>query len=192
MICHTALGLLAVLATAASAASLPPKAALQPWEMANLATYRPSGRPGSDTTATLSFRFTDTNTDASVRCKSNWTYSDASGNTWDATKDSCTVTALDPTAPPAADRRRAFKESRWNFKVVRPARGDSPDVGNDPSLYSNFDIVLDQFVDGKHYTGKGHFEVGINMKMQCAGSGFCNAGLAPDVTVGIKPSQMKQ
>ena len=142
------------------------------WEITQLYTHTPSGRPG------------------------NSPYSYVNTTIQDATASSisnCYLQYIDRDAPWGVEQPCTTEggNSTWAFTLNYPTSGNADASTNfnlefkvwslENTLLSNFmarEAYLAQLIaDGKTYTGGDHFEVWQNMAGQCGGSGVCSWSL---------------
>ncbi|KAK1773357.1 hypothetical protein QBC45DRAFT_427894 [Copromyces sp. CBS 386.78] len=155
--------------------------ALAPWEIAQVDTYSPSGRPGSSTVSYIKTTITDPNsaTNTTANCNIEW-----DGLTKDETPYD---TALECTP---------VEDGSWEFEVLRV----DPDEER-PSI-SNFILRFTRLTnDGNLYIGSVTLNSGIddNLFFVCDARGFCYASLRAESTpvrltpkeIGFRSSELK-
>ncbi|KAI0434777.1 hypothetical protein F5Y09DRAFT_295605 [Xylaria sp. FL1042] len=140
-----------------------------PWQVTNLQTWSPSGRPGSNPDWYIHVNITSPDIPSSeVYCQIVWLYPNAPYNQ-----------ILDCEVVDTSD------STTWAWTVELLEATDE-----DPYPTTNFDLrwraaqtprdPTDE--DFGIWTGVGQFEIGKNMQGQCAASGFCSWALKPDST----------
>jgi hypothetical protein len=155
---------------------------LQPWQITDLYTWSPSGRPGSSMWAYMGFTITDPNTidagpiaappfDASyppstANCSAEWQWypsESPAGKVW-----RCTNTQYGP----------------WTFELGEGAttEGFNLTVHRKEGMVNSLDTFTRTFV------AKKEFAVGKNMRGTCGGSGVCSWGQSEPI-VDIQPKQ---
>ncbi|KAF1966520.1 hypothetical protein BU23DRAFT_560101 [Bimuria novae-zelandiae CBS 107.79] len=147
---------------------------LQPWQIMQLLTHTPSGRPGNNLHSTLNITIHDPNVIPAAQ-------SPTDQAVFPATTATCSLQYLTSADVPWGvqqpctmdDNTKAY--STWVFTINKPAEGT-------PDASTNFDLSF-KLVDNvyevaqnvtKTFVGGDHFEVGVNMGGQCGGSGVCN------------------
>lgn len=177
------LGLLSLTSTTIVAAQT-----LAPWEILQVDTYSPSGRPGSSTTSYIKTTITDPNsstTNTTATCTIEW--------------DSLTK---DETPYNFATECTPVHDGTWEFEVLRPnpsSDSESPAVS---ISISNFILRFTRFTnDGNLYIGSVSLDSGPDrdLSFMCAASGFCHANLRPESTplkltpeeIGFKADELK-
>ncbi|KAI0966649.1 hypothetical protein F4678DRAFT_466249 [Xylaria arbuscula] len=144
---------------------------LSPWQVTNLQTWQPSGRPGSSPDYYVHVNVTNPDVaDGEVYCQIVWQYPNVPYN---QILD-CEVDDTDDSTAWA-----------WTIELLQ-----STDAN--PSPTTNFDLrwraaqpVSNSTVDEEGvqiWTGTGQFEVAENMQGLCAASGFCTWALRPEST----------
>jgi len=155
----------------AIAATIGPNDTPVPWEISSLATFSPSGRPGSSPYSILNITITDPNTTAAGPAHRGTAV-------FPPTTAVCNATFVGE-APPWGRALNCSETSygHWSFEMLEPAEN--------PSATTNFDVrfthvsnvtVIGQ-VFTKVYVAREHFEVGKNMGGICGASGVCSFGL---------------
>jgi hypothetical protein len=158
-------------------------ATLQPWEITNLYTHSPSGRPGSPIYSYLGFTVTDANEidagpiasppgeigqypNSSADCTaefSSYTSTALAGRNW-----TCGITAYGPytfSVGPGGNTEE------FNLTIYRTE-----------GMNSGYETYTRSFV------AEVYFAVGLNMAGTCGGSGVCNWG-QKDPVVYVTPIQ---
>ena len=162
--------LLPIAAAVVAASALPTATAqcLQSWQLTELGTFSPSGRPGNSPYSTLNATIQDPNTipvaqtptgqaafpPSSASCSAQWITSPPWGE------------------PIACSSNSEF--SSWSFTINQGTSGTT-------NFTLEFKLIDDVIVLGTRYTktfaGGDHFEVGTNLGGSCGGSGVCSWGL---------------
>ncbi|KAI0100802.1 hypothetical protein GGR51DRAFT_531740 [Nemania sp. FL0031] len=168
---------LSALATALPLFASAAVAQLAPWQVSNIQTWSPSGRPGSSPYYYIHVNITNPDptqtatdpgiTQGQVYCDISWLYPDAPYNNISA----CEI--VNTTAP-----------SAWAWTV------ELLEADTDPSSTTNFELRWRAAANPEAstdssteiWTGVGKFQVGDNLQGTCAGSGFCSWYLKPTNT----------
>ncbi|KAF9728773.1 hypothetical protein PMIN06_006152 [Paraphaeosphaeria minitans] len=170
--------LIAATAVSAAPAMKVARGDLQPWQITQLYTHTPSGRPGNDPHSTLNITIADPNTIPAGP-------SPTGQAVFPPTSANCSLQYLTNDDVPwgveqpctTDDNTKAY--STWSFTINKPADGGSAYASE------KFDLVF-QLVDHvrlpgqevtKTFAGGDHFGIGDNMSGQCGGSGVCNWSL---------------
>ncbi|KAK3504165.1 hypothetical protein B0T13DRAFT_412503 [Neurospora crassa] len=163
------LGILLFLTSSTFVAAL----ALTPWEIVQVNTYSPSGRPGSSTISYIKTTIADPNTttNTTANCNIEW-----DGLTKGETPYN---TALECTP---------VQDGLWEFEVLRA------DSDSERSSISNFILRFTRMTnDGNLYVGSITLNSGVdqNLFFMCAASGFCYANLRPEsAPVRVTPKEI--
>lgn len=146
---------------------------LSPWEITQVDTYSPSGRPESSTVSYIKTTINDPNSpsNTTATCAIEW-----DGLTKDETPYN---TALECTP---------VEDGSWEFEVLRAdPDAETPSISNFILRFTRFDNA------GNLYVGSVTLNSGIdeNLFFMCAASGFCYAGLRAESTpVHVTPREI--
>jgi hypothetical protein len=172
----------------ASSATSTTSTTLLPWQITNLGTFSPSGRPGSSAWATLAFTVTDPNTllagpiaappfsasfpPSSANCSAEWQWdpSPASGSASSpaGTVWRCTSAAYGP----------------WTFALGAGASTEAFNL----TVHRREGMVDSGTTFTRAFVGRKEFSVGANMDGECGGSGVCSWGQR-EAVVEVVPTQ---
>ncbi|KAL0469305.1 hypothetical protein QR685DRAFT_554158 [Neurospora intermedia] len=139
-------------------------ALMTPWEIVQVNTYSPSGRPGSSTISYIKTTITGPNsaTNTTANCNIEWD-SITKGQTPYDTAPECTP----------------VEDGLWEFEVLRA------DPDSQRSSISNFSLCFTRMTnDGNLYVGSVtlNSRVDRDLFFMCAASGFCYANLRSEST----------
>ncbi|KAK3402365.1 hypothetical protein B0T20DRAFT_404181 [Sordaria brevicollis] len=163
---------------------------LAPWEILQVESYSPSGRPDSSTISYIKTTITDPNSasNSTATCAIEWD---------SLTKGESPYFSARECTP--------VEDGTWEFEVLQanPLSSSSSSSSDEqqPSI-SNFILRLTRFTnDGQLYIGSVSLASGPEeeMSFMCAASGFCHAQLRPESTplrftpkeIGFKSSDLK-
>jgi hypothetical protein len=173
---------LTTLLTQTTADAIGPSGPYAPWEITKLYTFSPSGRPGSSPYSTINLTISDPNTiyagsapmtailfpPNSANCSTQFT---TESQPWDKVIN-CT--------------EQSWARGFWSFEMLKPTNGTFYEYA---SATEHFDVrfVHTDWIDTKYnlrqvFVGRASFEVGVNMRGQCGGSGVCSWGLKTEAT----------
>jgi hypothetical protein len=179
------LAVLAGLASVATAAPSAQKKTLSPWQVTELRTGSPSGRPGSSPWATMNLTISEPNTiivaktkfpPQTATCGTQWTA--AGGNPYGVV-NTCVSSG----------------KGTWTFEVIQSADADASPTRDFLLKFTLVDAVPRKkgaSASKKTFVGTGAFKVGDNFKMVCGASGVCSTSLKPENTPFSITQQQQQ
>ncbi|KAK4162916.1 hypothetical protein QBC43DRAFT_355640 [Cladorrhinum sp. PSN259] len=152
---------------------------LQPWQITDLHTYTPSGRPGNTPYSTFSVSIVNPNNIPLPETR--W------GNlSFPPSTATCSTKWIDiyineqPFDKVIPCEAAGFGEGKWTMEIQRAnVSGYGPSPTRDFTLEFKMEesMVLNEGAVRLQFVGRMGFAVRENLKLTCAASGFCNTWL---------------
>ena len=137
--------------------TLPKHNDLQPWQISQLTTFSPSGRPGSSPWSIIDITISDPNDHPVVptNCTAKWTFEEPPYN--------------------RIERCTEVPGAEWSFEMVK---SESEQASPTMDFVLRFTLVREH----ETYLGVAKFVIGDNMRGLCSASGVCSFGLKEEMT----------
>ncbi|KAI2637646.1 hypothetical protein GGS26DRAFT_419417 [Hypomontagnella submonticulosa] len=165
---------------------------LEPWQVSRMNTFSPSGRPGSSRTAFARATITNPGSNpageessfgpSSANCTAQWdwfTPDEPYGQVFECeTEENATSTTV----------------AKWTMEIVEAVNSTQPIPTEDFDVKFTLTQTLTEEGEevSKTYLGTQHFELAVNMRGTCGGSGVCSWSLMEEKTpVLVQPTQLE-